>query len=99
MLVSCYDKEGKEHKKETVDARECCENLGWTMDKPIAAPAAPNVTFPAITNGDKRKPVSEVGLTEKSVEAAKAEEKSKADLAAKEAEAKVKAGWGQPPSA
>jgi len=30
--VSVYDTEGKEHIKEPVDARECVDNLGWTME-------------------------------------------------------------------
>lgn len=31
--VIVYDKDNKEHSKEPVDARECCENLGWSMEK------------------------------------------------------------------
>lgn len=34
MLVKLYDKEGKEQMKESVDARECIENLGWTTSPP-----------------------------------------------------------------
>lgn len=33
--IDCYDKEGTLHLKEPVDARECCDTLGWTMDKPV----------------------------------------------------------------
>ena len=33
--VSVYDKDNKEHSKEPVDARECCENLGWSMEKVV----------------------------------------------------------------
>jgi hypothetical protein len=32
-MVKVYDKEGKEHQKESVDARECVEVLGWTYEK------------------------------------------------------------------
>lgn len=37
-IVSIYDLDGKEHKRETVDAREL-EALGWTREpKPVAEP-------------------------------------------------------------
>jgi hypothetical protein len=32
-LVSVYDADGVEHQKETVDARECVQGLGYTYDK------------------------------------------------------------------
>jgi hypothetical protein len=32
-LVTIYDKEGNEFQKETVDARECVEVLGYTYEK------------------------------------------------------------------
>ena len=32
MIV--FDKDGVEHEKQSVDARECVEILGWTYDKP-----------------------------------------------------------------
>lgn len=32
--VKCWDTQGKEFTKETVDARECVEHLGWTMARP-----------------------------------------------------------------
>lgn len=32
--VSVWDKEGKEHSKEPVDARECVEVLGWSNSAP-----------------------------------------------------------------
>lgn len=38
-IVKVYDKEGKEYEKETVDARECCKIMGWTMTKPEVIPA------------------------------------------------------------
>lgn len=31
MRVKCYDPQGREYEKESVDARECCERLGYTM--------------------------------------------------------------------
>ena len=34
MLV--YDKEGNEHDKESIDARECVKVLGWSFSKPEA---------------------------------------------------------------
>lgn len=48
-LISCYDLDGKEHKKEGVDARECCRIMGWTLhpkgdEAPeVKAPEAPEV--------------------------------------------------------
>lgn len=32
--VKCYTPEGEEREKEPVDARECVENLGFTMEPP-----------------------------------------------------------------
>jgi hypothetical protein len=32
--MTVYDKEGIEHEKAGVDARECVANLGWTLEKP-----------------------------------------------------------------
>ena len=34
-LISCYDAEGIEYKKEPVDARECCNLLEFTMHKRV----------------------------------------------------------------
>ena len=31
--VACYNPKGEKRMKEPVDARECVENLGFTMDK------------------------------------------------------------------
>ena len=36
MLV--YDLKGNAHDKESVDVRECIEQLGWTTDKPVKKP-------------------------------------------------------------
>lgn len=30
-LVKVYDLDGQEHEKESVDARECCQILGWSL--------------------------------------------------------------------
>lgn len=49
-LVSCFDPSGKEYKKESVDARECQEHLGWSLAPREAEQVKPNVTFPAIEN-------------------------------------------------
>lgn len=32
MIV--YDKDGVEHEKQSVDARECVQVMGWTYEKP-----------------------------------------------------------------
>ena len=48
-LISCYDLDGVEHKKEGVDARECCAVMGWTLhpkgeESPaVKVPEAPKV--------------------------------------------------------
>jgi len=34
MKVTCYDPEGNERFKEPVDARECVEHCGFTMERP-----------------------------------------------------------------
>ena len=34
MLVECYDPTGKKMMKEAVDARECVERCGFTMEPP-----------------------------------------------------------------
>lgn len=39
MLV--YDKEGNEHDKESIDARECVKVLGWSLTKPEEAKEEP----------------------------------------------------------
>lgn len=31
MLIKVYDTEGKEHLKESVDARECVAVMGWSL--------------------------------------------------------------------
>lgn len=33
-LVKVYDLDGQEHEKESVDARECVQVLGWSMTSP-----------------------------------------------------------------
>lgn len=33
-MVTVYDKEGVKFEKQSVDARECVEVLGWTYDEP-----------------------------------------------------------------
>ncbi len=45
-LVKCYDHEGNEHNKESVDARECIAHCGFTLElavEPVVAvqPVAP----------------------------------------------------------
>ena len=35
MIV--YDREGNKHDKESVDAAECVNNLGWTLQAPVMA--------------------------------------------------------------
>jgi hypothetical protein len=46
-LVKCYDPEGNEHMKESVDVRECVEHCGYTLNAPAvttqadATPAPP----------------------------------------------------------
>ena len=39
MIV--YDKEGKAHEKESVDVRECVEQLGWSTTPPEKQKAKP----------------------------------------------------------
>ena len=34
-LISCYDLNGVEHKKEHVDARECVTEMGWSLEPKI----------------------------------------------------------------
>lgn len=34
MKTTVYDLEGQPHEKETVDARECCQEMGWSMTPP-----------------------------------------------------------------
>ncbi len=38
-LLSCYDSEGVEYRKQPVDCRECCEILGYTMDNSVDSPS------------------------------------------------------------
>ena len=33
-MVSCYDKDGNKHLLHSVDAKECCELMGWTTNDP-----------------------------------------------------------------
>ena len=33
-MIKVYDKDGNEFQKETVDARECVDVLGWSYEKP-----------------------------------------------------------------
>jgi hypothetical protein len=33
-LVKVYDLDGIEHEKESVDARECCREMGWSLTPP-----------------------------------------------------------------
>ena len=40
-LIKVYDLDGQEHEKESVDARECCAVLGWTMEPQEPAIAEP----------------------------------------------------------
>lgn len=43
-LVKVYDLQNVEHEMESVDARECCKEMGWSMapqDQAIAVPAKP----------------------------------------------------------
>ena len=35
--VTVYDLDNRPHEKEPIDARECCETLGWSMDIPQKA--------------------------------------------------------------
>lgn len=51
--VSVYDTEGVAHEKEPVDARECCENLGWTM-QPKVEVSPINPAEPALATGGKK---------------------------------------------
>lgn len=39
--VSVWDKDGVEHKRETCDARECVEHLGWSLSAPEVKQAEP----------------------------------------------------------
>jgi hypothetical protein len=41
--VSVFDQDGNEHIKEPVDARECCNVLGYTMSNPTEVEAKPVV--------------------------------------------------------
>ena len=34
MKVVVYDLEGQPHEKESVDSRECCQEMGWSMTPP-----------------------------------------------------------------
>jgi hypothetical protein len=34
-LVKVYDLDGIEHEKESVDARECCREMGWSLTPPL----------------------------------------------------------------
>ena len=34
-LIKCYDTTGKEHTRESVDARECVKEMGWTLEPKI----------------------------------------------------------------
>lgn len=38
-LVKVYDLDGQEHEKESVDARECVQVLGWSLTPKPAEPA------------------------------------------------------------
>lgn len=37
-IVTVYDKDGVMHERESVDARECINILGWTIEKPEQEP-------------------------------------------------------------
>jgi len=44
MLIKVYDTEGVEHDMESVDARECCAEMGWSLTpkaEEVVAPAKP----------------------------------------------------------
>jgi hypothetical protein len=43
-MVTVYDKEGKPHEKESCDARECVDQLGWSMEAPESKEEAPKAT-------------------------------------------------------
>lgn len=32
-MVTVYDKDGVAHEKQSVDARECVQEMGWTYEK------------------------------------------------------------------
>lgn len=34
--MKCYDTDGNEHNRASVDARECVKQLGWTLEPPKA---------------------------------------------------------------
>jgi len=36
--VTVYDLEGKPHEMESVDAKECCAEMGWTVVAPEKEP-------------------------------------------------------------
>jgi DNA-binding transcriptional regulator LsrR (DeoR family) len=44
MIIKVYDLEGNEHEKESVDARECCAEMGWSLTAPVVVADAPVVT-------------------------------------------------------
>jgi hypothetical protein len=35
MQMKVYDLEGNEHEKDSVDARECCAEMGWSLTAPV----------------------------------------------------------------
>ncbi|OGB23348.1 MAG: hypothetical protein A3I66_01400 [Burkholderiales bacterium RIFCSPLOWO2_02_FULL_57_36] len=40
-LVTCYDPQGVAHQKESVDARECVANCGFSLTLPKSQPVEP----------------------------------------------------------
>jgi hypothetical protein len=55
MLIKVFDTEGKEHLKESVDARECVAVMGWSLSEPKPAEEAEpeQEPKPAVNIGNK----------------------------------------------
>jgi membrane protein involved in colicin uptake len=63
MIVKVYDLKGNEHEKESVDARECVAEMGWSLMPPV----------PKETKAEAK------ARAKAEAEAAEAEEKAKAE--------------------
>ena len=56
--IACYTPEGEVRMKEPVDARECVENLGFTMDDPLSIKDAGAQVVDSINNAAGRLDIS-----------------------------------------
>lgn len=55
-LVAVYDKEGNKKMKEPVDARECVEHLGFTLEPPEVKAEAQQEAVEPVEPTDSGKP-------------------------------------------